>query len=59
MYKKISNTKFEVPEFLLKEEILEPDCIYMVIGGKEKMNTFMKMLDEKIDADNSSLKEKI
>ena len=27
------NQIFEIPDFLKKEEILEPDCIFMVVGG--------------------------
>ena len=31
-----------IPEFLKQEEILDPDCIFMVIGAQEKMNIFLK-----------------
>lgn len=56
---KKASSKSEVPEFLKQEEILDPDCIFMVIGAREKMDIFLKTLNEKIDADTSSFKAKI
>lgn len=42
-----------------KEEILDPDCIFMIIGKQEKMDVFLKTLNEKIDSDSSSFLSKI
>ena len=37
------------------EEVLDPECIFMIIGGQDKMDIFIKIMDEKLEADNSSL----
>ena len=56
---KKDSSKSDVPEFLKQEEILDPDCTFMIIGKQEKMDIFLKTLNEKIDADTSSFKTKI
>ena len=47
----------EVPDFLQKEDIIDPDCIYMLIGGQIKINELFTILEDKVN--ESDLKDKM